>query len=433
MSTNPYVTYSPMNDTVFVLSLPQTIKFGFGVSKEVGYEAKRLGLKKVLLVVGKKLIETKLFEEVKQSLENEGINVEINSRVRIEPEDEELLEAYREIKDKDIDGFVALGGGSTIDTAKVLDLLHTYPRPIEDYINKPVGKGILPPGPLKPLIAIPTTAGTGSESTSVAILDVKNLRVKTGISNPYMRPTVALIDPFTTISLPPMVTVSSGLDVLNHAIESFTSKPYTAKPALKNPSERPVYSGATPLGDMLARQAIEWVHKYLRRAYGNPSDLEARYYMMLGASIAGVGFGHVGVHIPHSMAYPIAGMVRNYYPQDYEFGYPIAPHGISTAIPAAYAFRYIASYNFEKFKEVVRILTGEELENVREVSDSLFEYYIRLLEDLNVPTNLSDIGFTKNDLEALVDGTLKQQRLLAQSPKLITKKDLEKIFLDALG
>ncbi len=433
MAMNPYVTYSPTNDTVFVISLPQTIKFGFGVSKEVGYEAKRLGLKRVLLVVGKKLVESKLFEDVRQSLENEGVAVEINTRVRVEPEDEELIEAYREIKDKDLDGFVALGGGSTIDTAKVLNLLHTYPRPIEDYINRPVGKGIIPPGPLKPLIAIPTTAGTGSEATSVAILDVKQIKVKTGISNQYMRPTVALIDPFTTLSLPPMVTASSGLDVLNHAIESFTSRPYTSKPALKNPGERPVYSGATPLGDMLARQAIEWVHKYLRRAFGDPYDLEARYYMMLGASIAGVGFGHVGVHIPHSMAYPIAGMVRNYYPQDYEFGYPIAPHGISTAIPAAYAFRYIASYNHAKFKEVVRILTGKEVENVREVGESLFEYYIKLLEDLHVPTNLRDIGFTSADLDSLVEGTLKQQRLLAQSPKTITKKDLEKIFLDAIS
>jgi len=433
MSTNPYITYSNSNDPVFVLSLPQTIKFGFGVSKEAGFEAKKLGLKRVLIVVGKKLVESKLYEEIKYFLENEGIHVETTTRVRIEPEDEELIEAYKEIKDKDIDGFVALGGGSTIDTAKVLNLLHTYPRPIEDYINRPVGKGMLPPGPLKPLIAIPTTAGTGSEGTAVAVVDVKHLRVKTGISNPYMRPTVALIDPFTTVSMPPMVTASSGLDVLNHAIESFTSRPYTSKPAIKNPAERPVYAGATPLGDLLAKQAIEWVHKYLRRAFGDPYDLEARYYMMLGASIAGIGFGHVGVHIPHSMAYPIAGMVRNYYPQDYEFGYPIAPHGISTAIPAAYAFRYVASYNFGKFKEVVRILTGKEVETLKEIGEFLFEYYIKLLEDLNIPTNLRDVGFTKADLDALVEGTLKQQRLLAQSPKNITKKDLEKIFLEALG
>ncbi len=428
-----YVTYSQFNDPVFTISLPQTIKFGYGVSKEVGYEAKRLGLKKVLLVVGKRLIESKICEEVRASLENEGIEVSITDRVRIEPEDEALIDAYKDIKDKDLDGFVALGGGSTIDTAKMLNLLYTYPRPLEDYINKPVGKGIIPPGPLKPLIAIPTTAGTGSENTSVAILDVKELRVKTGISNPYMRPTVALIDPLTTISSPPMVTASSGLDVLNHALESFTSKPYTAKPSIKNPGERPVYSGSTPLGDLFAVKAMEWVKKYIRRAFADPLDLEARYYMMLAASIAGIGFGHVGVHVPHAMAYPIAGNVKGYYPPDYEFGYPIAPHGISTAIPASYAFRYLVPYNIDKFKEAAKILTGEELEDAKEIGNAIFEYYIKLLEELSVPINLGEIGFARADLDILVDGTLKQQRLLVLSPKTLTKKDLEKIFIEALG
>jgi len=184
-----------------------------------------------------------------------------------------------------------------------------------------------PPGPLKPLIAIPTTAGTGSESTAVAVIDIKKLKVKTGISNPYIRPTVALIDPLTTITMPPMVTASSGLDVLNHAIESYTARPYTSKPRSQSPGERSVYSGATPLGDIFGEKAIEWVSNYLRRAYASPLDIEARYYMMLAASIAGIGFGHVGVHVPHAMAYPIAGMVRSYYPEDYDFGYPIAPTG----------------------------------------------------------------------------------------------------------
>ncbi len=168
-----------------------------------------------------------------------------------------------------------------------------------DYVNRPIGRGLSPPGPLKPMIAVPTTAGTGSENTNVTIFDIHSMRVKTGISNQHMRPTVAVVDPLTTLSLPPMVTASSGLDVLNHAIESFTSHPYTAreKPP-HSPDERPVYSGATPISDIFARQAIMWVHRYLRRAVADPLDIEARYYMMLGASIAGIGFGHAGVHVP---------------------------------------------------------------------------------------------------------------------------------------
>ncbi len=427
-----YLTYSDSTDPVFTISLPQVIKFGFGVSREAGYEAKRLGVKKALLVVGERVAGTKLFEEVKGSLEEHGIKVKVLTKVKIEPEDEALIEAYREIKGEELDGFIALGGGSTIDTAKVLDLLYTYPRPLEDYINKPVGKGVKPPGPLKPLIAIPTTAGTGSESTNVAVLDVKKLRVKTGISNPYLRPTVALIDPLATVTMPPMVTASSGLDVLNHAIESFTAHPYTSKPAIGSPEERPVYSGSTPLGDMFAVRAIEWVRRYLWRAYADPYDLEARYYMMLGASIAGIGFGHVGVHVPHAMGYPIAGMVRSYYPEDYDFGYPIAPHGIATAIPAGYTFKHLAPYNTAKFSKALELLTGEETSDPRDVGEGLLEYYLHTLESLRIPTNLRELGFDTNDLEDLVNGTLKQQRLLSISPKRITKRDLESIFRELL-
>jgi len=431
---DPYIVYSDSVDAVFTISLPQTIKFGMGVHREVGYEATRLGIRRALLVVGKRLVDSRIARNVISSLESEGMEVEVFSDVRIEPEDEGLVEGYKRIRDLRIDGFIALGGGSTIDTAKILDLLYCYPAPLEDYINRPIGKGLAPPGPLKPLIAIPTTAGTGSESTSVAVLDVKRLRVKTGISSPMIGPSIALIDPLTTLTLPPMVTASSGLDVLNHAIESYTARPYTAKQALKSPSERPVYSGATPVGDLFGEKAIEWVVKYLRRAYADILDIEARYYMMLAASIAGIGFGHVGVHVPHAMAYPIAGMVRNYYPENYDFGYPIAPHGIATAIPAAYAFKHLSPYNYEKFARVAEILTGEYVgRDPKAIGEAIFESYIELLEDLGVPTNLRELGFGKEDLEALVDGTLKQQRLLSIAPKNIGKKDLEKIFIEAIG
>jgi alcohol dehydrogenase len=427
-----YVAYTGINDAIFTINLPY-VKFGFGSSKEVGFEAKRLGLKKVLLVVGKRLSQTKLFEEIKSLIENEGITVYSTDKVHIEPEDEALIEAYREIKNLEIDGFIALGGGSTIDTAKVLNLLYTYPSDLFDYINRPVGKGLFPPGPLKPLIAIPTTAGTGSESTSVAVIDILKLKVKTGISNPYLKPTVALIDPLTTVTMPPMVTASTGLDVLNHAIESLTARPYTARPAYKNPLERPVYAGSTPLADVFGLKAVEWVHKYLRRAVANPYDMEARYYMMLAASIAGIGFGHAGVHVPHAMAYPIAGMIRRWYPEDYEFGYPITPHGISTAIPAISSLKYLASYNHEKFALICEVL-GFDVKGLTpvEIGKVIGEYYIKLLEDLKVPTNLRELDYSSSDLEALINGTLAQQRLLSLAPKNITKKDLEKIFLELL-
>ncbi len=426
-----YLASTEMNDNAFVINIPE-LKFGIGVSRELPYEAKRLGMKNVLLVVGKRLSETKAFEEIKYSLENNDIKVHVTTHVHIEPEESELVKAYEEIKDLKIDGFVALGGGSTMDTAKVLNLLYSDPRDIYDYINKPIGKGLSPSAPLKPYIAIPTTAGTGSESRNVAVLDINKLKVKSGIRNLYMKPTLALVDPLLTITQPPMVTASSGLDVLNDTIESYTSRPYTAREKPKSPGDRPVYVGVTPIADVFAKEVVSWVHKYLMRAVGDPFDIEARYYMSLGASVIGSVFGHVGDHIPHSMSYAIATMVKEWYPEDYEFGYPIVPHGISTAIPAPYAFKYITPYAHEKFGELAEALNvGYKSMDVKELSESIFEYYIKLLEWLKIPTTLRDIGFTNNDLDKLVEGTIVQP-LLAGSPKKIDKKDLEIMFKEMI-
>jgi len=428
-----YTAGTPLGDSVFAISVPQ-LKFGMGATREVGFEAKRLGMSHVLLVSGRRIAETRMLEDVRSSLENEGIRVNLTTHVRIEPEDEALVDAYREIKSLEIDGFVALGGGSTIDTAKILNLLYSHPAELSEYMNRPVGKGLSPAGSLRPLVAIPTTAGTGSESTAVAVLGVSKLRIKTGVSNPLLRPSVAIIDPLNSVSLPPMVTASSGMDVLNHAIESLTARPYTARPAPKSPADRAIYAGATPVGDLFAGQVVRWVHQYLRRAVRDPQDVEARYYMSLGSSLAGLGFGHAGVHVPHAMAYPIAGMIRRWYPSDYELGYPISPHGISTALPAAYVFRYLTPFKQEAFRQAADCLgLATEGLDVKGLADALFEYYIRLLEDLRIPTTLGELDFSLQDVEALVEGTLAQQRLISLSPKTIEKPDLDTIFRSALG
>ncbi len=425
-----YIAHSDINDSVFVINLPY-IKFGLGAAREVGYEAKRLGITSVLLVVGRRLAESKLAESVRSSLESQGIKVEVFTDVHIEPDDEAIVQGYKKVKDLKLDGFVALGGGSTIDTAKLLNLLYTYPADLMDYVNKPIGKGMSPPGPLKPLIAVPTTAGTGAENTNVAVLDIKKLHVKTGVSNQYLRPSVAIVDPLTTVTMPQTVTASTGLDVLNHAIESITAHPYTSRPAVASPADRPVYSGSTPVGDLFA-PVVSWVVKYLRRAYADPYDIEARYYMSLGASLAGLGFGHAGVHVPHAMAYPIAGLVSSWHPPDYDFGYPIVPHGISTAIPAPYAFRFLAPYNECKFRLVARMMGLDDSGSPREVGERIFDFYMKLLEDLHLPTGLRKIGFTSADLDRLVEGAWAQQRLLMLSPKIISKDDIGTLFKEML-
>lgn len=425
------IVSTPFTDSIFTINIPY-VKFGIGATRESGYEAKRLGVKQALVMVDPGLEQAEMTQTVLDSLRAEGIGVELVTEVRIEPEDTSILEAFRAIKDKTIDGFVSIGGGSTIDTAKILNLLYTHPAELSDYINKPIGKGLAPPGRLLPHIAIPTTAGTGSENTSVGIFDITAMRVKSGISHPYLRPDTAIVDPLNTLSMPPMVTASSGLDVFNHAIESFTAHPYTARAKVAHPSERPVYAGSTPVADIFAKEAITWVHRYLRRAVAEPQDIEARYYLMLGASIAGVGFGHAGVHIPHAMGYPISGMVRGWAPKDYEYQYALSPHGISTAIPAAYVFRFLVNFDFERFETVAEVLDVRG-ETRKALGDNLYGYYLDLLSSLDIPTTLKPLGFSEKDLDKLVDGTLAQQRLVSMAPKRVTREDVKRLFEEALS
>ncbi|HBQ95652.1 MAG: alcohol dehydrogenase [Sulfobacillus benefaciens] len=424
------IVHTPFNDGVFAINVP-SLKFGMEATHDVGYEAKRLGMHHALIVVDPHLQTSSVYDTVKKALNEEGIEISTTAMVRVEPEDTMVMEAFNTICGKVIDGFVSVGGGSTIDTAKMLNLLYSYPRDLLDYVNKPIGQGINPPGPLKPHIAIPTTAGTGSESTSVAILDISAIKVKSGISHRYLRPDVAIIDPLNTLSLPPMVTASAGLDVLNHAIESFTAHPYTARAKVQDPANRPVYVGSTPIGDIFAIQAVGWVHNFIRRAVAQPYDVEARYYMMLGASIAGIGFGHAGVHIPHAMGYPIAGMVRAWAPQDYAYGYALSPHGISTAIPAAYVFRNLANIDFDRFEQIADVLSLRG-ESIRQLSDNFFEYYIELLTTLGIPTTLKELDFSPKDVDKLVEGTMAQQRLLSLAPIQVTEDVLKRLFDEAI-
>ena len=209
------------------------------------------------------------------------------------------------------DAFVAVGGGSTIDTAKAVNLYTTYPpADFLDYVNPPIGKGLPVPGPLKPLIAIPTTAGTGSETTGVSIFDLTRLHAKTGIASRRLKPTLGLLDPDNTRTMPPQVAASSGLDILSHAVESFTALPFTDRPRPDRPALRPAYQGSNPISDIWSLQALRMVAQYLVRAVDDPSDDEARAQMLLAASYAGVGFGNAGVHLPHGMSYPVSGNVQ---------------------------------------------------------------------------------------------------------------------------
>ena len=242
-----------------------------------------------------------------------GIETGVFDRITGEPTEASVAEAIEAATTGGWDGFVGIGGGSALDTAKLCALFATHGGGVYDYLNKPVGEGRQVPGPLLPLVALPTTSGTGSEVTTVAIVDVG---VKSGISHRYLRPRIAIVDPLLSVSCPPGVTASVGLDALLHAVEGYTTLPYDRRPKLP-PGERPPYQGAHPMADLLCAKAIELVGANLRRAVADGSDVDARSNMALAATIAGVGFGSAGVHIPHALSYPIASLRHAWSPPDY--------------------------------------------------------------------------------------------------------------------
>jgi hydroxyacid-oxoacid transhydrogenase len=363
-------------------------------------------------------------------IEAEGIEVEVWDRSRVEPTADSFQAAADFAVEGEFDGFVAVGGGSSIDTAKVSDLISTHSGEIMDYVNPPVGGGKKPPSPLKPLLAVPTTAGTGAEATTVAILDIPDQRVKTGISHAYMRPNRGVVDPLLTKTMPSEVTSSAGLDVVCHAAESYLTKPYNERPKVEDPDERPPYQGANPIADMWSAKALEYGGKYLRRAVKDGEDIEARGAMMLGASLAGIGFGSAGVHIPHACAYPIAGLKHEYQPPGYPEDHPFVPHGWSVIVTAPAAFRFTYEAMPERHRYVAELLAGERIENADE--NTLPEIVIQLMKDVGAPSGVRELGYDEEDIDDLVDGAMKQQRLLVGAPKEVTEEDLANILRESM-
>jgi hydroxyacid-oxoacid transhydrogenase len=291
---------------------PASVVFGRKALSELGEHAKALGLRRVALYTDQTVRKQPFFERAERSLRSAGVDVAVFDGVRIEPNDTSLLEAARFAERGRFDGFVSIGGGSVIDTAKAASLLATYPAELLSYVNAPVGEGRPVPGPLPPHIACPTTSGTGSECTGIAIFDLSARKAKTGIVSRRLRPTLAIVDPETTRSLPNSVVAASGFDVLCHAIESYTARPYTARNAPSPVSSRPMSQGANPWSDLGSLEALRISGRYLVRAARDPSDEEARESMMWAATLAGIAFGNSGVHVPHGMAYAVAGLVKGY-------------------------------------------------------------------------------------------------------------------------
>src|SRR5262249_48693711 len=288
-------------------------------------------------------------------------------------------------------------------------------------------------GPLNPLIAIPTTAGTGSETTGVSIFDLKRMHAKTGIASRRLKPTLGLLDPENTRTMPGPGAAASGLDLLSHAIESFTALPDSDRPKPDRPLLRPAYQGSNPISDIWSLASLDIVHKYLIRASTDPGDDEARGKMILAASYAGVGFGNAGVHLPHGMSYPVSGNVKSWVADGYSKDHPLVPHGFSVILNAPAVFRFTASANPERHLQAAAAL-GANVSGVKkeDAGKVLADRITWFMQQLKTPNGLKAVGYTSSDIPALVEGTLPQHRVTKLSPRPASPEDLSRLFEDAM-
>ncbi len=420
-------------DKIFTLDT-SSIKVGPGAICEIGYEAARLGIGRAMVITDPLVARLEFFGQAIAGLRAGGVETEVFDEVAVEPTDGSMRHAVAAAQSSRCDGFISIGGGSSMDTAKVANLYSVFPADFDTYVNQPIGGGAPVPGQLRPHIAVPTTAGTGSETTGVAIFDFAELNAKTGIAHRALRPTLGIIDPAATATLPPMVAAASGLDVLSHALESLTAIPFAQREAASEPGMRPAYQGANPISDIWSTASIGLVGSNIVTAIEDPADSGARLQMMLAAAYAGIGFGNAGVHLPHGMSYPVSSMVRNYQPPGYPSGKPIIPHGISVVLNSPAVFRWTAAADPVRHLEAARLM-GAEVAGVDkgDAGALLAEAIIALMKKLELPSGLAAIGFGPDDIPALVEGTLPQHRVTKLSPRPAGREDLAELFSDAMG
>ena len=412
-----------------------SIRFGAGITREVGMDLVDWKLHRALVITDPQMRGMQPVATVLESLEANGVAFTIYDRVRVEPTDESFKQAIAFAAGVEFDSIVAVGGGSVIDTAKAVNLYTCYPpSDFLDYVNPPIGKGMPVPGPLKPLIAIPTTAGTGSETTGVAIFDMKSMHAKTGISHRRLKPTLGILDPDHTLTLPRQVAAACGLDVLCHAIESFTALPYRDRPLPARPILRPAYQGSNPISDVWSLQALAMTAEFLPRVFRDAGDEEARGQMLLAASYAGVGFGNAGCHLPHGMSYPVSGNVRSFRMPGYEaVDHAMVPHGVSVILNAPAVFRFTAQASPDRHLRAAQVL-GADVSGARaaDAGKILADRLASIMRVLEIPAGLRAVGYERGDIPMLVEGTLPQHRVTKLSPRPATADDLAAMFEEAL-
>ena len=411
-----------------------TMVFGTDCLKEAGDHAKALGMTRVALFTDKYVRGLPPVATVAEALREAGIDHVIYDEVRVEPTDESFKAAAGFAQEGRFDGFISVGGGSVIDTCKAANLYATYPADFLTYINAPIGGGQPVPGPVKPHIACPTTCGTGSEATGIAIFDLLAMKAKTGIQSRRLRPSTALIDPSVTATLPATIVAASGFDALSHALESLTAISYRKRARAARPSLRPPSQGANPWSDAVASEALRLIGKHLVRAVRDAGDIEARTEMMYAATLGGIAFANAGCHLPHGMSYAVSGLVKDGTHFDgYPAGEPMVPHGMSVVLNAPSVYRFTACACPDRHLHGAECL-GADLHGATpdDAGEIVAKRLIELMQATGIPNGLGAIGFGDADIGPLTDGAFPQKRVIGNAPRAVTRDDLAQLFSGAM-
>ena len=420
------------SDRGFTLGMP-TFTFGSGVLAEAGDNARELALKRVVLFTDRRLAASEHVAKVKASLAAADVDTIVYDEITIEPTDVSLQRAAQFAREAKVDGYVSVGGGSVMDTCKAANLYATYPAEFMTYVNAPIGGGQRPPGPVKPHIACPTTSGTGSEATGIAIFTLASLNAKTGIISRRLIPTVALIDPDVTATLPANVVASTGFDCMSHALESITAR---AWPRRQNPAKgvaRPVSQGANIFSDALAAQALDAVGKYLIRAVGDATDSEARTEMMYAALLAGIAFNAAGCHLPHGLSYAVSGLTKDWHVAGYPEGKTLVPHGMAVVLNNPSVWRHTAPAHPERHLHCARSLGADTRgATPNDAGEVLAARVIELMKVTGMPNGLAALGFGETEIDALATGAEPQYRVIKNAPVDIGRDEIKSLFAAAL-
>ena len=425
--------HSEAGARTFTVAMPK-LTFGRGALGEVGVRVANRGFRNAALFTDDHLRKTPYFETLCEGLKSAGVAWDTFSDIRIEPDDATVQNAARFISETGPDVVISLGGGSVIDTAKAASVYARYPAPVNEYFAPPVGPGTPVPGPLLPHFACPTTSGTGSECTSVSVIRINALDTKFVLGSPHLLPMEAIVDPTTCETLPPMAVASCGFDLLCHALECLTARAYTTWEHVDDPTRRPLLQGSNPWSDLAARKALEIAGNYLVRGVNDAADAEARDNLMWGATLAGMAFGNSGTHLPHAMSYGITNLMADVTTRDYTPTSPFVPHGISVAVTAPAALRYLAESAPARHLEAATLLGATHTDAApAETGEVIASRVIELMKTTDVPNGLADIGFDAGDAKALAVSAARQTRAIANAPRIADVSAMENIYTDALS